>query len=139
GSVAERHAPVEELIGEAVGWCRHLRECVVEDMPGGVPDDPRLAGDLAGLETSLLTVLLAGYVAVRERDLAEQQEQLDIAHALHEVNSAANSTLDLAAVLDKTVQAVLDVSAADVCSLFIYEPELDRLVLAARRGPRPQA
>ncbi len=138
-SVADRRGNVELLITEAVSFSRRLRECVVEDMPGGLPDDPQLAHDLDKLETSLISALLAGYVAARERDLAEEKEKLNIANALHEVNSAANSTLDLAAVLDKTVQAVVEVSAADMCSLFIYEPDIDRLVLRATRGLSPQA
>ena len=133
-NVASRRDDVEALIAEAVTFSRRLRECVVEDMPGGVPDDPRLAKDLEHLETSLTSALLAGYVAARERTLAEQKEKLDIAQALHEVNSAANSTLDLNAVLDKTVQAVVEVSDADTCSIFIYEPEFDWLVLRATRG-----
>jgi GAF domain-containing protein len=139
GGVADRHAPVEELIADAVSFCRRLRECVTEDMPGGWPDEPQLAHDLEKLETDLLTALLAGYVAARERDLAEQKEKLDIANALHEVNSAANSTLNLDAVLNKTVQAVVDIGAADVCSLFTYEPEIDRLVLRATCGLSPGA
>jgi GAF domain-containing protein len=138
-SLADRHGDVERLIAEAVTFSRRLRQCIVEDMPGGLPDDPQLAKDLDELETSLISKLLAGYVAAREQDLAEQKEQLDIARALHEVNSAANSTLDLDAVLDKTVQAVVQVSAADTCSLFIYEPELDRLVLRATRGLSAEA
>ncbi len=138
-SVADRRGNVELLIIEAVSFSRRLRECVVEDMPGGVPDDPQLARDLDKLETTLISALLAGYVAARERDLAEEKEKLNIANALHEVNSAANSTLDLAGVLDKTVQAVVEVSAADMCSLFIYEPDIDRLVLRATRGLSPQA
>jgi GAF domain-containing protein len=138
-SVADRRGDVEILIAEAVSFSRRLRECVVEDMPGGVPDDPQLARDLDQLETSLISALLAGYTAARERDLAEQKEKLDIANALHDVNSAANSTLDLNTVLDKTVQAVVEVSGADTCSIFIYEAETDRLVLRATRGLSPQA
>jgi two-component sensor histidine kinase len=133
-SVADRRRNVETLITEAVSFSRRLRECVVEDMPGGMPDDPQLARDLDQLETSLISALLAGYTAARERDLAEQKEKLDIANALHDVNSAANSTLDLDTVLDKTVQAVVEVSGADTCSIFIYEAETDRLVLRATRG-----
>ena len=152
---ADRHAPVEDMIAEAVRFCRRLRECVVEDMPGGVPDEPALARDLEKLETDLLTTLVVGYVAARERDLAarehdllrqqqvliqqqqvlvQQQEELAFVNALHNVNNAANSTLDLETVLDKTVQAVVDVGGADVCSLFTYEPEIDRLMLRATRG-----
>lgn len=157
---ADRHAPVEEMIAEAVHFCRRLRECVVEDMPGGVPDEPELARDLEKLETDLLTTLVAGYVAARERDLAarehdlarqqqvliqqqqvlvQQQEELAFVNALHNVNNAANSTLDLETVLDKTVQAVVDVGGADVCSLFTYEAEIDRLVLRATQGLRQDA
>ena len=136
---ADRHGTVEDLIAETLGFCHRLRDCLGEDMPGGVPDEPQLAGDLQRLETGLLTALLAGYAAARERDLAEQKAKADIANALHEINSAANSTLDLPTVLDKTVQAVENVGAADVCSIFTYEPEIDRLVLRATCGLSPSA
>src|SRR5437868_1583875 len=56
--VADQQGDVEGLIGEALAFCRRLRECLVEDMPGGHPDDPRLARDLQGLETSMLTALV---------------------------------------------------------------------------------
>jgi signal transduction protein with GAF and PtsI domain len=55
------------------------------------------------------------------------------------VNNAANSTLNLDTVLDKTVQAVVDIGTADSCALFTYEPEIDRLVLRATRGLRQDA
>jgi two-component sensor histidine kinase/putative methionine-R-sulfoxide reductase with GAF domain len=54
--------------------------------------------------------------------------------ALHRVISAANSSLKLNDMLKEIVQAVVEVTHADICSIFIYEPEWDQLVLTATSG-----
>lgn len=51
--------------------------------------------------------------------------------AFHRVISAANSSLKLSDMLHETAQAVVAVTQADICSIFIYEPERDHLVLTA--------
>src|SRR5205085_5247671 len=57
--------------------------------------------------------------------------------AFHRVISAANSSLKLSDMLAETAQAVVAVTRADVCSIFLYEPERDQLVLTASSGPEP--
>src|SRR5437588_13042970 len=51
--------------------------------------------------------------------------------AFHRVISAANSSLKLSDMLQETAQAVVAVTHADICSIFLYEPERDQLVLTA--------
>ena len=51
--------------------------------------------------------------------------------AFHRVISAANSSLKLSDMLHETAQAVVAVTHADICSIFLYEPERDQLVLTA--------
>src|SRR5437016_4099178 len=51
--------------------------------------------------------------------------------AFHRVISAANSSLKLSDMLHETAQAVVAVTQADVCSIFLFDPERDQLVLTA--------
>src|SRR3954463_3664550 len=51
--------------------------------------------------------------------------------------NAVNSSLKLSDMLTETAQAVVAVTRADVCSIFLYEPERDQLVLTAPSGPDP--
>lgn len=62
------------------------------------------------------------------------QDRLTELTALHRINSAANSSLKLHDMLHETAQAVVEVTRADVCTVFLYEPEWDQLVLAAYSG-----
>ena len=59
------------------------------------------------------------------------QERVADLTALHRVISAANSSLKLTDMLNEIVQAVMEVSHADLCSIFLYEPEWDQLVMTA--------
>ncbi|MEO6458086.1 MAG: GAF domain-containing protein, partial [Chloroflexia bacterium] len=59
--------------------------------------------------------------------------------ALHRINSAANSSLNLGDMLNETAQAVVAVTGADMCSIFLYESEWDQLVLTATSGPNQDA
>ena len=59
--------------------------------------------------------------------------------ALHRINSAANSSLKLGDMLHETVQAVVAVTHADICSIYLYESEWDQLVLTATSGLSQEA
>ncbi|HUY98902.1 MAG TPA: GAF domain-containing protein [Thermomicrobiaceae bacterium] len=54
--------------------------------------------------------------------------------ALHRINQAATTTLDLATMLRTVVAVVRDTTAADSCSIFLYEPESATLTLRATVG-----
>ena len=60
------------------------------------------------------------------------QDQVAELTAVHRVISAANSTLKLNDMLQETAQAVVAVTHADICSIFIYEPERDQLLLTPK-------
>jgi two-component sensor histidine kinase/putative methionine-R-sulfoxide reductase with GAF domain len=66
-----------------------------------------------------------------ERELRDRVAELT---ALHRINSAANSSLNLGDMLHETVQAVVAVTHADICSIYLYEAEWDQLVLTATSG-----
>jgi GAF domain-containing protein len=70
-----------------------------------------------------------------EGELIRRIAQLN---ALHRVNAAANSSLNLDEMLRLTVQAVNEVMQTDACSVYLFEPG-DRLVLRATVGLNPEA
>ena len=103
------------------------------------------AGLLAGLDgafsTALVTSAVQGFTRssnhssggrARIEHLRGQVEELT---ALHRVISAANSSRKLNDMLQETASAVVAVTNADNCSIFLFEPEWDQLVLAASTNP----
>lgn len=92
---------------------------------------------IARSQSAILASAIEGYLEVRSVALAEaisnrlMQEHVADLTALHRVISAANSSLKLTDMLNEIVQAVMEVTRADVCSIFLYEPEWDQLVLTA--------
>ncbi|MGI8588899.1 MAG: GAF domain-containing protein [Chloroflexia bacterium] len=99
----------------------------------------RMNGVEAELQTQALAALVSGYFEGQEKRADEQRLALEELSALFQINSAANSTLDYDEMLDRVVGHVAEVMRTAVCSLFIYEPEIDRLVLRASRGLAPDA
>jgi two-component sensor histidine kinase/putative methionine-R-sulfoxide reductase with GAF domain len=92
-----------------------------------------------GISSLLVAAAVEGYVAgksVAEDQVPDEELRDRIAEltALHRVNSAANSSLNLNDMLNETAQAVVAVTRADICSIFLYEPEWDQLVLTATSG-----
>jgi two-component sensor histidine kinase len=69
-------------------------------------------------------------------DLAGRLARME---AIHRINRAANSSLQLTAMLDLVVEAVADVIGSDTCSIWTYHEESDELVLRAARGLNPEA
>ena len=61
----------------------------------------------------------------------ERMDHMAQQTAFHRVMSAANSSIKLNDMLNETAHAVVAVTSADVCSIFLYEPERDQLVLTA--------
>ena len=56
--------------------------------------------------------------------------------ALHRIIIAAHFLLKLNDMLKEDVQAVAEVTHADTCSIFVYEPEWSQLVLTATTTDR---
>src|SRR5262245_14705489 len=75
------------------------------------------------------------------RDNSDQALRARVAElaALQRVSNAANSALHLNETLKLTVETVAEVMQADVCSIYLYEPTEDVLILRATRGLNPNA
>ncbi len=92
------------------------------------------------LESKLLGAAMRGYLEVKSGELAAAraieaaQDRMADLTALHRIISAANSSLKLTDMLNEIVQAVVEVTHADICSIFLYEQEWDQLVLTATNG-----
>ena len=103
--------------------------------------------DKTKLPGALMTSAVEGYMTHRtsagEEDNgtsdATLRERVSELTALHRINSAANSSLNLNDMLNETAQAVVAVTGADMCSIFLYESEWDQLVLAATSGLKQEA
>ena len=136
-AAAAAGVPVPALIQRALSSLGRLRATALADPP---PEDAAALGTtLDRLQTDVLAALVSGYFAAHERQADEQRLALEELAALFQINSAANSTLDFDGMLDRVVDHVGAVMRTDICSLFIYEPEIDRLVLRATRGLAPDA
>ncbi len=136
-AAAAAGTPVPVLIQEALGFMGRMRATA---LAAPVPDDAAALGaTVDGLQTAVLAALVSGYFAAHERQADEQRLALEELAALFQINSAANSTLDFDGMLDRVVEHVGEAMRTDICSLFIYEPEIDRLVLRATRGLDPDA
>ena len=100
-----------------------------------------LDGSLASLGSELVNAAVEGYMAAADGGAEDSvpiehlQDQVAELTAVHRVISAANSTLKLNDMLQETAQAVVAVTHADICSIFIYEPERDQLLLTATTTP----
>jgi GAF domain len=117
--------PVRDLVERTLS--------IVAALDGALPGDDELS-------TVLVSDAVEGYMAVSgtspsARALSRQmRERLAELTALHRINSAANSSLKLTDMLSEISQAVVAVTHADVCSIFLYEQEWDQLVLTATSG-----
>ncbi|MFL5734792.1 MAG: GAF domain-containing protein [Chloroflexia bacterium] len=136
--------------GEAAASSGESKEALVEKVlalaarvDGRLP--VRTAG--AGLASALAVAAIEGYTETAEAQVPDHpgattpiellKDRVAELTALHRVISAANSSLKLSDMLAETAQAVVAVTRADVCSIFLYEPERDQLVLTASSGPEP--
>jgi two-component system, sensor histidine kinase PdtaS len=98
----------------------------------GLPDSNGGSSN-PSLQSQLLTAAVTGYVQGHAESAEQHSREIDLT-ALHRVISAANSSLKLTDMLKEIVQSVVAVTHADVCSIFLYEPEWDQLVLTATSG-----
>ena len=130
-------AQVPALIAEALSCLNSVRVAVLGELSPQADEGRGVSRELDELETEVLAELVSGYFEGQERRADEQRLALEELGALFKINSAANSTLVFDKVLDAVVEHVAEVMLTDVCSLFIYEPEIGKLVLRATRGLAP--
>jgi two-component sensor histidine kinase/putative methionine-R-sulfoxide reductase with GAF domain len=129
------HEQGEELsrMGEQVVTLVERIMSVVEALDGALPD----AGELS---PRLVSEAVEGYLAASKMSVSgatpsrQMRERLAELTALHRINSAANSSLKLNDMLHEIAQAVVAVTHADICSIFLYEQEWDQIVLTATSG-----
>jgi two-component sensor histidine kinase len=120
--------PLQTAVEEAMALGQEMERAGLQELSG-----PQVA-------SALVSAAVEGYFTTTGKasgdDFASQELKRRLAEltALHRINSAANSSLKLSDMLNETVQAVVAVTGADVCSIFLYEPEWDQLVLAATSG-----
>lgn len=131
---AEEGREVQAAVEEAAALGK-----VFDEAYGGARDGE------SNLRVRVIGAAMEGYVeahsrytaeALTERQLRDRVSELT---ALHRINSAANSSLNLGDMLKEIAQAVVAVTHADTCSIFLYEPEWDQLVLTATSGPSQDA
>lgn len=125
---ARSGAKMEAAIGEALSVANVMREAMA-------------LGDTQP-EPALVTAYVEGYVETsgglgfgEPAPIERLKDRVAELTALHRVISAANSSLNLSEILSETAQAVVAVTHADICSIFLYEPERDQLVLTAASDP----
>ena len=106
----------------------HLAETFLPE----VVDGPALSAEIvsAAVQGFMLASSQVGGGHANTLD-EERMDHMAEQKAFHRVMSAANSSIKLNDMLKETAHAVVAVTHADICSIFLYEPERDQLVLAA--------
>ncbi len=155
----ELHTEKATHVAELLDWARERGAYHAEEglsVGAAVEEAVRAAGENLGEQeggekpdvgalVEVVSAAVEGYIAAHNRyaaqALPERQLRDRVAEltALHRINSAANSSLNLGDMLKETAQAVMAVTHADVCSIFLYEPEWDQLVLTATSGLNQEA
>ncbi len=122
---------------EAMG--RGLDEVFADDVSARAAARARLTWLVAEVDGALVR----GYQAVAERRFDDEARRAGrgLGHvvALQRINAAANSTMDLAEVLQTTASAVAENLGADLCAIFLFDELARELQLRATNGPRPQS
>lgn len=159
--------PVEELMSQNIGYGQEVVDLIYNSPDLDLSQTERREAVQAFNEVNRQgsAALLAGYVEGHDRlvvrvlssnrpeestikgavlgGVGEQvRRSLDELEALHKVNSAVNSSLDLDSVLNLTVQAVTEVMSVDVCAVYVFEREngdTERMMLRAAKGLNPHS
>ncbi|MEI6043976.1 MAG: GAF domain-containing protein [Chloroflexota bacterium] len=160
--------PVDELVSQTMAYSQEIVDAIYSDEKLELTFEERreIIREIDALGRRTSAAIIKGYVDGRDRLLmralssnrppnenvlspivkgtvmggfGEQvRRSLDELEALHKVNSAVNSSLDLDSVLNLTVQAVAEVMAVDVCSIYVFERgdrnEEERMILRAAKG-----
>ena len=98
-----------------------------------------LAPDLDRAPASVVNELLMGFAAAREDRKYNEwgdrwRKRVAELDGLHRIISAANSSRTLAASLQTVAETVADVMSADVCSIFLFDRDANKLFLRATKG-----
>jgi putative methionine-R-sulfoxide reductase with GAF domain len=138
---AEGLGPLLELVRQAADDVAGIMDQTTEDAAQRLQAERRLRQSVHALSTELSTAYtqtnaaLINTLGVIDQTLAARVEQLA---AFQAVNSAANSSLDLATVLELTVKAVRGVTRSDLCSIYLFDDQRNDLVLQASTGLSPR-
>lgn len=138
---AEGLGPLLELVREAAEDVAESMDHSTEDAAQRLLAERRLRLSAQALSSELATTYtqtnaaLINTLGVIDQTLAARVEQLA---AFQAVNSAANSSLDLATVLELTVKAVRGVTRSDLCSIYLFDDQRNDLVLQASTGLSPR-
>ena len=165
--------PVDELVSQSMAYSQEIIEVIYSapDLELSLAERTQAVQGVDSLARRTLAALVKGYVEGRDRLLmralasnrppgenalspivkgtimggfGEQvRRSLDELEALHKVNSAVNSSLDLDSVLNLTVRAVSEVMTVDICSIYVFERgdrgDEERMVLQATKGLNPRS
>lgn len=102
-------------------------------------------GGVAQTDSALIAAALDGYRATDAEPIRRQRsvEQLtsDVLRliAVHQIRWAEAGAFDLDRMLDSVMQAVADAAGCDGCSLFLFDPFRQTLMLRATVGLNPHA
>jgi two-component sensor histidine kinase len=139
-SEGEGLAPLLERVSQAAEDVAEIMDSSSEDAAQRLLAERRLRHSVHALSTELSTAYaqtsanLINTLGVIDQTLSARVEQLA---ALQAVNSAANSSLDLATLLQLTVKAVRGVTRSDLCSIYLFDDQRNDLVLQASTGLSP--
>ncbi len=98
-----------------------------------------LAPDLNRAAPGVVSELLMGFAAAREDRKYNEwgdrwRKRVAELDGLHRIVSAANSSRTLAASLQTVAETVADVIGTDVCSIFLFDRDRNKLYLRATKG-----
>lgn len=134
--------------GESAARSGGLLQATIEralHAAGTLQDTLAILDGVSNLSATLATTAAEGYMRASHPHKLEitnaenLQDRLAELTALHRINSAANSSLKLADMLREIAQAVVEVTQADVCTIFLYNPEWDQLRLEATSAHNQEA
>jgi two-component system, sensor histidine kinase PdtaS len=103
------------------------------------------ASDHVRSDVELLAITIESYYDARNNGEPRRSgdgplsSPLDRLSALHRISQSATASLDLDSMLATVVRVVRETVGADACSLFLFDPASDTLVLRASIGLNPGA
>jgi two-component system, sensor histidine kinase PdtaS len=134
GSASTIVASIGQLAASAGIELARLFSAWQESAPAGFRNDTRL---LALLVESFYAARSEGlHSLANEGPLSTPLERLS---ALHRISQSATASLDLDSMLSTVVRVVRQTLGSDACSLFLFDPASDTLVLRASIGLNPGA
>lgn len=105
---------------------------------GGLSSDPTTA-IAAGIALAAAARSFEERVEPAKNSVSPNQAEVQVArlNALHQINRAATTNMQLSALLDITVEAVVSATASNSCAVYLYEPVTDSFALRAAVGLNP--